>query len=324
MKRGALLKGLTRAVQRGVGARVARRDLRAAPGTSSSEMDVVFVGGTGRSGTTVLGHLIGAHPDYAVIPSESKFITGPGGLCDLASGKTTLPAFEALLLGRRLRTRFGRGLHTIVDPAAVESALPDLRARLRSEPWAAAAEFAHRLLDPIAIAADARAWVDQNPGNVFRGRELLRMFPNMRLVHSVRDGRDVSASVTPLPWGPDDLDEALDWWAHRVERAFAACERVPPERVLVVQMEELVAGGREREYARLLAFLGLDDDPSIRAFFEDHFTEAQSHIGRWRQDVPGERMAAFEAHHERLATALRKRGRPYVPAADSGAILALG
>jgi hypothetical protein len=287
-------------------------------------MDAVFVGGTGRSGTTVLGHLIGAHPAYAVIPVESKFISGPGGLCDLVTGKTTYPEFERLLLGRRLRTRFGGGLQAIVDPATIESALPVLRERLRTEPWAAAAEFAHRLLDPIAVAAGARAWVDQNPGNVFRGRELLRMFPKMRLVHSVRDGRDVAASVTSLPWGPSDLDEALDWWGHRIERAFAACERVPPDRVHVIQMEELVARNREREYARLLAFLGLDDDPAMRAYFEEHFTEAQSHIGRWRQDVPPERMAAFEAHYDRIAAGLHGRGRPYVPVAEPGVLSGVG
>jgi Sulfotransferase family len=323
VKRGALPRRVVRRIRQGVEALLAPRP-GAPSGTSSSAMDVVFVGGTGRSGTTILGHLIGAHPEYAVIPSESKFITGPRGLCDLASGKATLAEFEATLLGRRLHTRFGRGLHTIVDPAAVESALPALRERLPAEPWAAAAEFAHTLLDPIPLAKGARAWVDQNPGNVFRARELLHMFPNMRLVHSVRDGRDVASSVTPLPWGPDDFDEALDWWGHRVERAFAACEQVPAERVLVVQLEALVAGDRDREFARLLAFLGLDDDPSIRTYFEDHLTEAQSHIGRWRQDVPADRMAAFQAHHERIAEGLRDRGRTYTPVAEPGALTPVG
>jgi hypothetical protein len=323
VKRGALPKRVVRKIRQGVDA-LARPRLRAPSATSSSAMGVAFVGGTGRSGTTILGHLIGAHPEYAVIPSESKFITGPRGLCDLASGGTSLPEFEATLLGRRLHTRFGRGLHTIVDPAAVESALPALRERLPADPWGAAAEFAHRLLDPIPLATGARAWVDQNPGNAFRARELLRMFPNMRLVHSVRDGRDVAASVTPLPWGPNDLDEALDWWGHRVERAFAACEQVPADRVLVVQLEALVAGDRDREFARLLEFLGLDDDPAIRRYFEDHLTEAQSHIGRWRQDVPRERMAAFLAHHERIAEGLRNRGRPYTPVSDPAALTPVG
>jgi hypothetical protein len=288
--------------------------------TPSTSMNVLFVGGTGRSGTTVLGRLIGAHPDYAMVPSESKFITGPGGLCDLARGTTTLAEFEALLLGRRFRTRFGRGLHTIVDAGTVEAALPRLRERLRSEPWVAAAEFAHGLLDPIATAAGAKAWVDMNPGNVFKGEQLLRMFPRMKLVHSVRDGRDVAASVTPLPWGPNDYDAALDWWGRRLERGFAACERVPPERVLVVQMEDLVASNREREYARLLAFVGLADEPAMRSYFDDHVTEAQSHIGRWRQDVPPDQMAAFEAHHERLAAGLRERGRAYAPLGTPGVL----
>ena len=315
MTRGALPNRVWRAARRGVSARLTGLRSRRLPDAPSTSMPVLFVGGTGRSGTTVLGRLLGAHPDYAMVPSESKFISGPGGLCDLARGATTLPKFEALVLGRRFRTRFGRGLHTIVDATTVEGALRRLRDRLGSEPWAAAAEFAHDLLDPIAIAAGAKAWLDMNPGNVFRGKELLRMFPNMKLIHSVRDGRDVAASVLPMPWGPNDLDTALAWWARRIERGFAACEEMPPERLLVVQMEDLVARNREHEYARLLAFAGLSDDPVMRAYFEEHVSEERSHIGRWLEDVPPDRLPAFEAAHERVAAALRDARREYAPLA---------
>jgi hypothetical protein len=259
-----------------------------------------------------------------MIPIESKFISGPGGLCDLASGRTTLPEFEVRLLGRRYRTRRDVGLHEIADRTTLEAGLARLGERLPDEPWTAAAEYAHGILDPIATAAGAKAWVDMNPGNVFRGRELLLMFPNMRLVHSVRDGRDVAASVVPLPWGPNDLDTALDWWARRIERAFAACDDMPPERVLVVQMENLVAGNREHEYARLLAFTGLSDHPDMRAYFDAHITEERSHIGRWLEDVPPDRRADFEAAHERVAAALRNRRRAYAPLPPRRSLSAVG
>jgi hypothetical protein len=53
----------------------------------------------------------------------------------------------------------------------------------------------------------------------------------------------------------------------------------------------------------------------MRMLFENDVTPAKAHIGRWRDDVPPDRLAAFEAHHERLAAKLRDRGRPYTPVA---------
>lgn len=279
----------------------------------SADMPVVFVGGTGRSGTTVTGKLIAAHPRYALIRVESKFISARGGLCDLALGATSIDVFEERVLGRWFRRHLEGGLFRIMDEATIEAALPRLRAQLPVNPWYACAEFAHTLLDPIAAQAGAEAWVDMDPGNVLRGEELLRMFPRMKLVHSVRDGRDVVASVMPLPWGPTDPDRALDWWHDKLERAFEATDRLPPDRVLTIEMEDLVARAREREYGRILAFLELDDDPLMRAYFEANVTEAKSHLSRWRRDLPADRLPAFEARHQRIAEQLIGRGRPYRP-----------
>jgi hypothetical protein len=276
-------------------------------------MRVLFVGGTGRSGTTVLGRLLGAHPDYIKIPSESKFIAGSGGLCDLALGVADFKEFESRIRSHFFHNRAGRGLHAVTDFGTIEAALPRLRDGLRSDPWAAASEFAHTLLDPVTTRKNARAWVDMNPGNVFRGEHLLRLFPNMKLIHIVRDGRDVAASVTPLTWGPDDLDEALDWWASRVKRGFRASDHVPADRVLVVQMEDLFLRDREAQYARLLAFAGLDDGPVMHGYFDEHVKGSDAHIGRWRHDVPADRLEAFEARHQQYVDDLRRLGRPYAP-----------
>jgi hypothetical protein len=138
----------------------------------------------------------------------------------------------------------------------------------------------------------------------------------MKLVHAVRDGRDVACSVVRVHWGPKDFDVALDWWARRLERAFARSAAMPVDQVLVVRLEDLVAHDRERQYARLLEFLGLDDDPAMRALFESSMTPERAHIGRWRDEVPPGRLAAFVEHHRQLADHLVARGFPYRPEPD--------
>jgi hypothetical protein len=45
----------------------------------------IFVGGTGRSGTTILLHGLYRHPDLYAVPFETKFLVCAGGLSDLAN-----------------------------------------------------------------------------------------------------------------------------------------------------------------------------------------------------------------------------------------------
>ena len=48
----------------------------------------IFIGGTGRSGTTILSKYLGTHSDIYQIPFESKFITEKYGTVDLYTALT--------------------------------------------------------------------------------------------------------------------------------------------------------------------------------------------------------------------------------------------
>lgn len=300
-----------RARVRGPGGRDRWDRLDAGDLTHTSSMAPVFTGGTGRSGTTIAAKLIGAHPSRRWIMNETKFLSEADGLCDLVEDRVSIKRFEERLLTRWFQRKASHGLFRLMDRSTLESALPGLRAGLARDPYAAARAFAHRLFDPIAEASGAAGWIETTPANVLVAPTLLRIFPDMRLVHCVRDGRDAACSVVPLGWGPGDLGEALDWWATRLERGFAACDGLPDDRVLVVQLEDLVVRDRERQYARLLAFLGIDDHPAMRAFFEQKVSAEGAHLGRWLRDVPPDRLPEFEAHYRRLVEPMIERGRPY-------------
>ena len=275
------------------------------------------MGGTGRSGTTITARLLGAHSAYHMINAETRFITARGGLCDVAARRATYQAFEGQVLGYWFERGPGKGLQMVMDRAPIETALPELRAGLASDGWAAARAFTHRLFDPLAAADGANGWIEMSPPNAKRAGEILRMFPDMKLIHSVRDGRDVACSVIPFKWGPADLDEGLEWWARKLERAFAGCEALPADRVLVLQMEDLIERDRDRQYGRLLAFLDLEDDAGMRAYFDSQITPERAHIGRWRTEVPADRLASFEAHYRKLVEVLGARRRPYFDDADA-------
>lgn len=289
----------------------------------------VFSGGTGRSGTTVVAKLLDAHPLVAHgIPFECKFLTSAGGLCDLVDtrlrrgpvalarrlARGSVESFEEQLRGRWFRHRYGdgreRGLCQGIDAATVEAALAGFADRLAADPVAAAHRLTHDLLDPPARSRGKQRWVDTTPGNAWRARSLHRIFPDLRLVHMMRDGRDVAASVAPRYWGPDDVDEALAWWEDRMRRSGEALRALPEGSVVHVELEDLVLRDRDATRRRLLAVLGLDDDPAVAAYHDTAMKPDHAHLERWRHGLTPARQDELTERYLAALDRLRAAGLP--------------
>jgi Sulfotransferase family len=268
----------------------------------------VFVGGTGRSGTTILARLVGAHAGYKLIPIELRFQVEEKGLFDLLRGEASFEEFAAKMENHwyRFTTKRGepRGLAEVgISWQRVEDALARFESLLTADPTAAAGEFLRELLNPFGN------WVEMTPGNI-RGADLLAAtLPEARIVHTVRDGRDVACSVVTRQWGPDDPLEALEWWAKEMRAANVASRGV---RVLIVHLEDLCERAREETLEAVFSFLGTEPDASTRAFFEDRVGR-NAHIGRWRELAPDER-DRLDARYQELLAELRDEEVGFLPA----------
>ncbi len=121
-----------------------------------------------------------------------------------------------------------------------------------------------------------------DPYNILVAPLLYRIFPDMRFIHIMRDGRDVALSVADLPWGRGEprswhLEVAAD-----PAKGHAKLRELPKDRVLTIQLEDLVANRRDCTYARILEFLQLQDEPTMHAFFDEKISAENAHVGRWR------------------------------------------
>lgn len=281
----------------------------------------VFVGGTQRSGTSILGRLIGKHSRFERI-REIQFHTNPGGLVDYIAGRVTLADFV-----ERLRTAWWkreyrrtaeeeldvRGLFRFVDEADFERAVAAFEERAPGDPRGAAGRLVLDLIDPVAERAGKESWVESTPTTAAAAVTLFAMLPGMKLIHVVRDGRDVACSVVTFAWGPSDVVEAIRWWGGRLREADAGARALPEDRVLTLQLEDLLADDREAAFASLLDFLEVEDERPMRSWFDRIVTPESGHVGRWRTEIPAERLDEALATYESVVDDLRAGGVASTP-----------
>lgn len=218
--------------------------------------ELVFVGGTGRSGTTVLAELLGHHSRFLAVPIECRFHCHPKGLADVVAGRVSPEEFvrklrtywwhrvrvgstvivPSGLTGRlrlaalRLRRRLGfgprgelriRGMHQIIDRDRLDQSVARFEAAVGRDPLEASRDLFYDLLAPVREQSGKPAVVEMSTFSIAAAPELARIFPEARFVHSVRDGRDSGASKVGLrekAHHPTDAISGIDFWAERLRR----------------------------------------------------------------------------------------------------------
>ena len=309
-------------------------DEPAAANATSLPPRIVFVGGTGRSGTHVLAELLGRHPRWALVPVESRFHVNPGGFPDLLGGSVDREQFEhklrrfwwrripagetapALLPGIALG-RQTRGLYKAIDEDGFQGALERFTAGDAPQEVACRRLFLD-LLWPLVEAEDKFGLVEMSTHTVAQAPLLARLFPDSRLIHIVRDGRDAGSSKVAKRQKrshPRDAAEGVEWWFGRLERAEQAVAEAPDDYVLTLSLDELALGDREGAYGELLRFLNVPDRRRMRRFFDRHMNAENANRGRWREGLSAAEEQAVTERYERALADLEAQGRP------SGAIL---
>lgn len=279
----------------------------------------VFVGGAFRSGTHVVAHLVGRHPDYLTLEREMFFHCAERGVPAFLAGEIDRPQFASDLLGRWWRRPAPwhpdgeRGLHQTFRPEDFEAAVAALLTGPADDRAGACRTLISSLFDPLAAAAGKQAWVEHTPRNVWAAGELSMLFPQAKFIHVVRDGRDQACSVVRLPFRGDSVEDELHLWARDLRMGEAGSRALAPDRLLVVQLEDLVLFDRDASFERLAAFLTPGDIEPMREFFASEVTAERAHIGRSRVELEPEERERIDALYRDLVGELRAEGISCLP-----------
>jgi len=271
-----------------------------------------FVGGF-RSGSTLLINLLGLHPELTpwfetkcicealrwmrVLANpdleafESRFVPTP-----MPEGFTTDAVHDAMLWhmrytagrmsgelasGKADHERYPIGTdYVLYGLREGEQALNRWRERVKPDPsLPAVTEATGRLIrelgDRQAGLARGARWINKTPEIPRFGRELRRSLGRCRIIHLIRDGREVALSGARLGWA--DIPEMAEWWKGMIGLTREAATEAP-EDYLEVRFEALVRDPVPT-LERILTFLelpgraerlwteyrsGLDDQVSVQ------------------------------------------------------------
>lgn len=256
------------------------------------KLRMVFVGGSGRSGTSFVHTAIGAHPQVATfLQLELKIMSSYGGLLDLFRTLTDdyapSRATEVLIHFDRVTERLvsgGFGQRTLGGTRPGEllrDGFARFRGRLvthghprRMDP-AEFFEHAQVLIEALADAAIAdrdpsendtipRVLLEKTPHNLLFIDFLSRLAPGAAFIHVMRDPRAVANSVHQMPWGPDSLAGSAEYvrsyceaWAKTRQEATARGHHL-----LELLIEDVVEDPA-RYSSDACAHFGLEETPHL-------------------------------------------------------------
>ena len=208
----------------------------------------VFIGGHPRSGTTLLGDLIGAHSDCICTP-ESQFKISVYRRQNLQGNDALDVGKTAEIIGNHWRFRIWG-----IDVAEI--------------PYSEIHSYRELILGIVKAYANkfsrphAGMWIDHTPANIQYADTLAELFPTARFIHLVRDGRAVAASIIPLDWGANTIDRAAYSWKEYISYGIAAEAFLGDDRILRVRFEDLIHQPH-RTLERICLFLHLQYQPRM-------------------------------------------------------------
>jgi hypothetical protein len=212
----------------------------------------IFVVGVGRSGTTLLASMLGAHPRLDCGP-ESRFFFG----LERTSERRILddpdwPSEAVRFIGSLVTNAQPTHEFFGIDLDAVRRYLRD---RSPSVP---------AILESLTVQHARRAgkprWVEKTTDHLVHVDRIRQHWPDARIIRIVRDPRDVALSLRFVPWGSPSVIANLYFWADRDARSADFFERDGGS--LTVRYEDLLRDPRD-VLARICDHVGESFDEAM-------------------------------------------------------------
>ncbi len=224
-----------------------------------NQKDPFFIVGCPRSGTTLFQLLLDAHPAIAIPPESHFFVT--------------------------YRTLFEKSGFDIMDSRHFKMLFSLVEKDWRIKNWHLStpledifqetpnsiADFINTLFYAYARQEGKTHWGDKTPQHALCLEKIAAAFPRARIIHLVRDGRDVAESLRRVHIGPQSIPGRAWRWKQYMQSIKLGQRYFPTEQFLEVRFEDLLQRP-ETIMAAVFQFLG--EDSAVERRIAVHSTAA--------------------------------------------------
>ncbi|VAW88297.1 hypothetical protein MNBD_GAMMA16-668 [hydrothermal vent metagenome] len=222
-----------------------------------SKKSPVFIFGSARSGTSLLSRIVGNHPNIAV-PFESHLYN------------TFYPWLKLYgdLHKAENRRRLVQDILSTADlldwtPRPIE--VKTLEAIERYD--------FHGVVDALMMEwtklSGKQRWGEKTPWHIYYWREILEGFPDMKVIHIVRDGRDASLSWQNARFGPKHIYHLAIRWKGYLAHVAELQKEIKPEQFFELRYEDLLDNS-EKITKNICEFLGEEFSVDMLGFYREN------------------------------------------------------
>ncbi|THB78988.1 MAG: sulfotransferase [Desulfobulbaceae bacterium] len=250
------------------------------------DSSMFFIFGSPRSGTSLLSRMLNKHTSLAV-PYESHYFNTFGKWQELY-GDLSVDDNRRRLIEDVLSTDVMQDWSPSLELSDVEEAL--------NEP--SFPGVFEGIMRAYASKTGKRRWGEKTPHHVHYWQTINQAFPGAKIIHIVRDGRDVALSLLNARFGPKSLYGCARYWSAHLERIEAVKKELDPTRFHQLHYETLVTDP-ESVLRGVCDFLAEPYQESMLEFYKDqadYKTDAQNqrnlnspllaaNVNKWQQNM---------------------------------------
>lgn len=206
-----------------------------------SNEQIVIIGGCGRSGTTLLRVLLDTHSQIACGPESQLFLPIKVDLNDLSK-------------------KFNMNLEI----------LESMQKKSQSK-----TQFIEMFLNAYLQLMNKKIWADKTSRNIHRLHYILKHFPNAKIIHMIRNGKDVVSSLKThrkrmnsagklIPTGlVMPLQDCIDRWLLSIKDCMPFCSH---KNYMEVRYEMLVLNTK-KTLNNICQFIGVEYEQSMMNYY---------------------------------------------------------
>jgi hypothetical protein len=260
----------------------------------------IFIVGAPRSGTTLLQYMLRSHPRISMPTGESHFIIPLYRNANYFGNLDHLENVQNVL--RYMYDKSANFLET--DLHGIQFNVDQISKELHDKGCNTIPKIISGLYLINAFGEGKERWGEKTPYYVLHIKTIIAMFPDAKIIHIIRDGRDCALSLfkRKSDFHIHNTYSAAKYWQQYVEIGQRTGRELGDSIYMEIRYEDILHKPIE-SMQRVCRFLGEGYDHSLVNFRKSNQPGKtpllqkpiqKDNAGKWRKEMKGNRVRIFE------------------------------